>query len=98
MESAEIRRRFLAFFEERGHTVVPSASLLLNDPTLLFVNAWSPDWMTTVEGRWQVVPGSWSVSVEFCFYFAFPLIALFVRNALQACAFALAITKSHREL
>ena len=35
MESAEIRRRFLAFFEERGHTVVPSASLLLNDPTLL---------------------------------------------------------------
>lgn len=39
MESAEIRRRFLAFFEARGHTVVPSASLLLNDPTLLFVNA-----------------------------------------------------------
>ncbi|MEY3407254.1 MAG: hypothetical protein RL038_315, partial [Actinomycetota bacterium] len=39
MESAEIRRRFLSFFEERGHTVVPSASLLLDDPTLLFVNA-----------------------------------------------------------
>ena len=39
MESAEIRRRFLNFFAERGHTVVPSASLLLNDPTLLFVNA-----------------------------------------------------------
>jgi alanyl-tRNA synthetase len=39
MESAEIRRRFLDFFAERGHTVVPSASLLLNDPTLLFVNA-----------------------------------------------------------
>ena len=36
---AEIRRRFLNFFAERGHTVVPSASLLLNDPTLLFVNA-----------------------------------------------------------
>lgn len=39
MDSAEIRRRFLAFFESRGHTVVPSASLLLDDPTLLFVNA-----------------------------------------------------------
>ena len=39
MESAEIRRRFLAFFEARGHTVVPSASLILDDPTLLFVNA-----------------------------------------------------------
>ncbi len=39
MDSAEIRRRFLAFFSDRAHTVVPSASLLLDDPTLLFVNA-----------------------------------------------------------
>ncbi len=39
MDSAEIRRRFLAFFAERGHAPVPSASLLLDDPTLLFVNA-----------------------------------------------------------
>jgi alanyl-tRNA synthetase len=39
MDSAEIRRRFLAFFAARGHTPVPSASLLLDDPTLLFVNA-----------------------------------------------------------
>ncbi len=37
--TAEIRRRFLAHFEGNGHTVVPSASLLLDDPTLLFVNA-----------------------------------------------------------
>src|SRR4051812_17778869 len=39
METAEIKRRWLRFFEERGHTVVPSASLLSDDPTLLFVNA-----------------------------------------------------------
>src|SRR3954451_16722859 len=39
MRSAEIRRRFLRFFEERGHTVVPSASLIADDPTLLLVNA-----------------------------------------------------------
>ena len=39
MESAEIRKRFLDYFEANGHTVVPSASLLLDDPTLLFVNA-----------------------------------------------------------
>jgi alanyl-tRNA synthetase len=39
METAEIRRRFLAHFEAAGHTVVPSASLLLDDPNLLFVNA-----------------------------------------------------------
>ncbi len=39
MESAEIVRRFLSYFSERGHTVVPSASLIVDDPTLLLVNA-----------------------------------------------------------
>ncbi len=39
METAEIRRRFLDYFQGTGHTLVPSAPLLLNDPTLLFVNA-----------------------------------------------------------
>ena len=39
MKTAEIRRRFLDFFATRGHEVVPSAPLLYNDPTLLFVNA-----------------------------------------------------------
>ncbi|MGZ8736766.1 MAG: alanine--tRNA ligase, partial [Nocardioides sp.] len=39
MDTAEVRRRFIAHFEARGHQVVPSASLLLDDPNLLFVNA-----------------------------------------------------------
>lgn len=39
MQSAEIRTRFLKYFAENGHEIVPSASLLLDDPTLLFVNA-----------------------------------------------------------
>jgi len=39
MQTAEIRRRFLDYFAARGHTIVPSAPLLYNDPTLLFVNA-----------------------------------------------------------
>ncbi len=39
MDTAEIRRRFVAHFERNGHTAVPSASLLLDDPNLLFVNA-----------------------------------------------------------
>jgi alanyl-tRNA synthetase len=39
MLSAEIRSRFLRFFEERGHAIVPSAPLPLPDPTLLLVNA-----------------------------------------------------------
>ena len=38
METAEIRRRWLRS-SRPGHTVVPSASLLLDDPNLLFVNA-----------------------------------------------------------
>jgi len=39
MESAEIVRRFLTFFEQREHAIVPSASLVAEDPTLLFVVA-----------------------------------------------------------
>src|ERR1700720_2913935 len=40
MNSNEIRRRFLKFFQDRGHTVVKSSSLIpAQDPTLLFANA-----------------------------------------------------------
>lgn len=40
MGSAELRRRFLDYFQERGHRVVPSSSLVpADDPTLLFTNA-----------------------------------------------------------
>lgn len=40
MKSSEIRSRFLNFFKERGHAVLPSASLLpQNDPSVLFNTA-----------------------------------------------------------
>ncbi|MFM7870600.1 MAG: alanine--tRNA ligase-related protein, partial [Actinomycetota bacterium] len=35
----ELRRAFTDFFTERGHTAVPSASLIPHDPTLLFTVA-----------------------------------------------------------
>lgn len=40
MKSSEIRERFLNFFAQRGHQIVPSSPLVPgNDPTLLFTNA-----------------------------------------------------------
>ena len=40
MSAADVRRTFLEYFREQGHTIVPSSSLVPgNDPTLLFTNA-----------------------------------------------------------
>ncbi len=40
LTSTDIRKRFLAFFEKRGHAILPSASLLPeNDPSVLFTTA-----------------------------------------------------------
>ena len=39
MQTADIQNRWLNFFGDRGHTVVPSASLVSDDPTLLFTVA-----------------------------------------------------------
>lgn len=40
MQSSEIRERFLKFFEDRGHKIIPSASLVPeNDPSVLFNTA-----------------------------------------------------------
>ena len=39
MDTNQIRRTFLDFFADRDHTIVPSASLIPIDPTLLLTNA-----------------------------------------------------------
>ncbi len=65
MDTAEIRRRFIAHFEGRGHTAVPSASLLLDDPNLLFVNAGMVPFKPYFLGQ-EAAPYDRAVSVQKC--------------------------------
>ena len=54
MNSNEIRRRFLQFFADRGHTVVKSSPLIpAQDPTLLFINAGMNQFKDVFLGREQ---------------------------------------------
>ncbi len=65
METAEIKRRWLRFFGDRGHTVVPSASLLLDDPNLLFVNAGMVPFKPYLLGQ-ETPPWKRATSVQKC--------------------------------
>jgi peptidoglycan/LPS O-acetylase OafA/YrhL len=62
--------------------------------SMAFINAWHPVWTPTVAGAWSVVPGGWSIGVEFTFYMLFPLFATWVTSlnrALLAFAAGVAI-------
>jgi alanyl-tRNA synthetase len=65
METAEIRRRWLSFFETRGHAVVPSAPLIYDDPNLLFVNAGMVPFKPYFLGQ-QTAPWDRATSVQKC--------------------------------
>lgn len=52
MKASEIRQKFLQFFQSKGHTIVPSSSLVpANDPTLLFTNAGMVQFKDVFTGR-----------------------------------------------
>ncbi|MGO1538222.1 MAG: alanine--tRNA ligase [Leucobacter sp.] len=65
MKTAEIQRRWLDYFEERDHTVVPSASLVSDDPTLMFTVAGMVPFVPYLSG---LVPAPYSraTSVQKC--------------------------------
>src|ERR1700712_4994275 len=65
MQSAEIKRRFLAHFEDNGHTVVPSAPLPFEDPNLLFVNAGMVQFVPYFIGQ-QKPPYARATSIQKC--------------------------------
>ena len=65
MKTAEVRRRFLDFFAARDHEVVPSAPLLYNDPTLLFVNAGMVPFKRYFTGA-ETAPFDRATSVQKC--------------------------------
>ncbi|HEY8415070.1 MAG TPA: alanine--tRNA ligase, partial [Thermaerobacter sp.] len=66
MTAAEIRERFLRFFERNGHTVVPSSSLIpKDDPTLLFTNAGMVQFKDVFTGK-EKVPYKRATTAQKC--------------------------------
>src|SRR5690625_3613187 len=65
MQTHEIARRWTAFFEKHDHTVVPSASLVSPDPSLLFTVAGMVPFIPYFLGQ-QTPPYDRAVSVQKC--------------------------------
>ena len=61
----EIRKLFLNYFESHGHKIVPSASLIPNDPTLLFTVAGMVPWKGILQGK-EPAPAPRVADVQKC--------------------------------
>lgn len=65
MQTHEIRKRFLDHFVKAGHAEVPSASVILDDPNLLFVNAGMVQFVPFFLGQ-RTAPFSRATSIQKC--------------------------------
>ena len=65
MQTHEIRKRFLDHFVQAGHTEVPSASVILDDPNLLFVNAGMVQFVPYFLGQ-RTPPFKTATSIQKC--------------------------------
>ena len=65
MHTHEIRKRFLDHFVNAGHTEVPSASVILEDPNLLFVNAGMVQFVPFFLGQ-RTPPYATATSIQKC--------------------------------
>ncbi|WP_188069491.1 alanine--tRNA ligase [Mycobacterium pseudoshottsii] len=65
MQTHEIRKRFLDHFVKAGHTEVPSASVILDDPNLLFVNAGMVQFVPFFLGQ-RTPPYATATSIQKC--------------------------------
>ncbi|MBE3596122.1 MAG: alanine--tRNA ligase [Hydrogenibacillus sp.] len=64
MKGQEIREKFLAFFEQKGHTIIPPASLIpIDDPSLLWINSGVATLKKYFDGR-EVPPNPRLVNVQ----------------------------------
>ncbi|WP_209324795.1 alanine--tRNA ligase [Brevibacterium renqingii] len=65
MKTAEIKQRWLDYFEANGHTVVPSASVISSDPSILFNIAGMVQFIPYLTGR-EPAPFNRATSVQKC--------------------------------
>ncbi len=66
MNYSQIRKTFLDYFSKNGHTIVPSVSLIPNDPTLLFTVAGMVPWKGMLQGTEQLKYGARVADVQKC--------------------------------